>query len=182
MVQNLFIQQTKDVMNKGLEQPRQSIPAPIPSIADYLFLESLMKLQSILSMSAVFLGLVTIPAMAGEAYVTNSSSWQHTYGKGFSESTFKEVYNGSRFAAAAAIKLEKGYSFTGGYHPVSKGSDTKDFDKKDFETKGYDYLAASGSLNIEQGKFRAKTESYSYLDTKVYGGSSSHTVGSGFRY
>ncbi len=151
-----------------------------------------MKLQSIIPMSVVFLGLAAIPSLAGETYVSNSSSWQVNCGKGYSESTFNETYAGSRLAVSAAIKLETGHDYQGvgydgpvGVQPIKTSTESHDSSYGSIPvsySKGYDYFAASGSLNVEEGKFESKTHAFSYQNTNSYGGSESHKVASGFSY
>ncbi|NCJ08524.1 hypothetical protein GS597_18825 [Synechococcales cyanobacterium C] len=124
-----------------------------------------MKTQTILSISALLLGMGALPSVAGEAFVTNSHSWQNiTNGRGYSETKFQEKYEGYRLGLAGAIKYEEGYSFS-----EEKG-------------KGLEYLAASGSLNAEVGKFKQNTYVFAYQDYRFTGGSDSHSVSSGFRY
>jgi hypothetical protein len=153
-----------------------------------------MKTKAIFSLSAILLGMGALPSFAGEAFVSNSHSWQNIFnGYGRSDSSFYEKYNGSRLAIAGAVKHEYGYSRSdSGYAPKyeEKGSSHGiDYRNADFErdsyrpnSSGYVYTAKAASLNVEYGQFKQKTEANSYQTYNFTGGSKSHTVGSGFRY
>jgi hypothetical protein len=155
-----------------------------------------MKIQAILSLSTLVLGMGAVPSFAGEAFVTNSSSWQNiTNGHGRSETTFHESYNGSRLAVAGAVKYENGYSYTNperSPQPVTRsessnpdeqyGSGNSERSYNPNTRQGYTYTAASYSLNAEFGDFHQTTNSKAYQSYNFTGGSNSHSVSSGFRY
>jgi hypothetical protein len=155
-----------------------------------------MKVKAILSLSTLVLGMGAVPSFAGEAFVTNSSSWQNiTNGYGRSDTTFHESYDGSRLAVAAAAKYEKGYSYSNpGYssQPITRyesskpveqyGSGESEGSYNPNTRQGYTYTAASYSLNAEFGNFHQTTDSKAYQSYNFTGGSNSHSVSSGFRY
>lgn len=170
-----------------------------------------MKVKAILSLSTLVLGMGAVPSFAGEAFVTNSSSWQNiTNGYGRSDTTFHESYDGSRLAVAGAVKYENGYSYTTperSSQPVTNyessklgaqyGSSGSEESHKPGEQhgsgdagrsytpntrQGYTYTASSYSLNAEFGNFHQTTDSKTYQSYNFTGGSNSHSVSSGFRY
>jgi hypothetical protein len=170
-----------------------------------------MKVKAILSLSTLVLGMGAVPSFAGEAFVTNSSSWQNiTNGYGRSDTTFHESYDGSRLAVAGAVKYENGYSYTNperSSQPVTNyesskpgeqyGSGGSEGSRKPGEQyssgdsersynpntrQGYTYTASSYSLNAEFGNFHQTTDSKAYQSYNFTGGSNSHSVSSGFRY
>ena len=155
-----------------------------------------MKVKAILSLSTLVLGMGAVPSFAGEAFVTNSSSWQNiTNGYGRSDTTFHESYDGSRLAVAAAAKYENGYSYSNPEHssqPVTHyesskpgeqyGSGGSEKSSNPNAHQGYTYTASSYSLNAEFGNFHQTTDSKAYQSYNFTGGSNSHSVSSGFRY
>jgi hypothetical protein len=157
-----------------------------------------MQVKAILSLSTLVLGMGAVPCFAGEAFVSNSSSWQNiTNGHGRSDTTFHESYNGSRLAVAGAVKYENGYSYSKpehSSHPIthyesSKLGEQNGYDSKGSEKssnpnthQGYVYTASSYSLNAEFGNFHQTTDTKAYQSYKFTGGSNSHSVSSGFRY
>ena len=170
-----------------------------------------MKVKAILSLSTLVLGMGAVPSFAGEAFVTNSSSWQNiTNGYGRSDTTFHESYDGSRLAVAAAAKYENGYSYSnpehssqpvthyesskpgeqygsggseGSYKPGEQyGSGGSEKSSNPNAHQGYTYTASSYSLNAEFGNFHQTTDSKAYQSYNFTGGSNSHSVSSGFRY
>jgi hypothetical protein len=150
-----------------------------------------MNTKAIFSLSAILLGMGAIPAFAGEASVTNSYSWQNiTNGYGKSNTTFHESYEGYRLAVAGAYKVENGYNYSNpnpGYSstPVEKvSSDSMQYGESNNPRylTGNNYVATSGSLNLEYGTFKQTTDTNASQTYNFTGGSNSHTVSSGFSY
>jgi hypothetical protein len=130
-----------------------------------------MKLQKILPLSAILVGVAALPSFAGSSYVENSYNLKSTF-NGRSDTNVKvdEVYKGWRSAGSNATKNE--WSTT----TVTEAKDGRNFtetDTADISTTSY----AS-----ESGDFRTTTnvavkESYNFS-----GFDKDHRVTSGFDF
>lgn len=130
-----------------------------------------MKLQKVLPLSAVLVGLAALPSVAGSSYVENSYRLRSiTDGTSTTNVDVAEIYEGTRTASSNAVKTEWGTT------TVTEANDGRTFD----ETESFDIEATSSSS--ESGHF-SKTTDVDVTETYHFTGfEKDHRVTSGYDF
>ncbi len=138
-----------------------------------------MKLQKVLPLSAILVGVAALPSLAGSSYVENSFNLKNTFnGRSNTDVDVHQLYEGTRSAGSDAVKNETSTTTTDYYETGDVAGSWRETNFSEIDVADI----SVSSWSRESGSFSNSTdvavdESYNFS-----GFDKTHRVTSGFDF